>query len=243
MTRGRILVVEDESRVADFLARGLRAEGYLVDVARDGREGLERAREGGFAALLLDLMLPLMDGRALCLALRETGNTTPIIMLTAIDAMEDKVNGLRLGADDYLTKPFSFDELLARLDALIRRSRRFSDGGGGRRVLSVGDITLDRDAMVATRAGHRLELTAKEIALLELLLASPGRVLSRERILGNVWDTSEDPLTNIVDVYVRRLRRKLEEAGGPVPITTVRGHGYRLDAPPPSGTAPAMPSG
>ncbi|HEV7268019.1 MAG TPA: response regulator transcription factor [Falsiroseomonas sp.] len=227
----RIPVVEDEPRVADFLARGLRAEGFAVEVANDGRAGLQMARDGGFAALLLDLMLPRLGGRDVCMALRRAGDTTPVLMLTAMDALEDKVDGLGIGADDYLTKPFAFDELLARLNALIRRSRQgkrpVTSGG---RVLRVADVMFDRDAMAVTRAGRPVELTGKEMALLEVLMSAPGQVFSRERILGAVWGTAEDPLTNIVDVYIRRLRRKLEEdVGGTALITTVRGHGYRFD--------------
>jgi DNA-binding response OmpR family regulator len=227
----RVLVVEDEPRVADFLARGLRAEGYLVDIARDGREGLDMALGGEYGVLLLDRMLPRLGGREVCLALRQAGNATPLLMLTAMDSLEDKVDGLHIGADDYLTKPFAFEELLARLAALIRRARPGQpDGGRQDRTLRFAGIALDREARTVTRSGQRVELTAKEMALLELLMARPGRVLSRERILSQVWGTAEDPLTNIVEVYVRRLRRKLEEdLGAPPVIVTVRGHGYRLE--------------
>jgi DNA-binding response OmpR family regulator len=233
MTAGRVLIVEDEPRVADFLARGLRAEGYLVAVARDGRTGLEAARGGGYAAVLLDLMLPGLGGREVCMALRAAGDDTPVLMLTAMDTIEDKVDGLLIGADDYLTKPFAFDELVARLGALIRRSgRAVRAPAGPSRVLRAGDLAFDRDAMVVTRGGARIELTAKEMAVLEMLLAAAGRVVSRERLLSHVWGTAEDPLTNIVDVYIRRLRRKLDEETGAAPmIMTVRGHGYRLELP------------
>lgn len=232
MTVGRILVVEDEPRVADFVSRGLRAEGYVVEIARDGRQGLELARSGGYSAVLLDLMLPGLGGRDVCMALRAAGDQTPVLMLTAMDAIEDKVDGLAIGADDYLTKPFAFDELLARLAALIRRSRLAGrPAAGPSTVLRVGDLVFDRGGMVVSRAGRRIELTGKEMAVLEMLMAAPGRVISRERILSHVWGMAEDPLTNIVDVYIRRLRRKLdEETGGAPMIATVRGHGYRLDA-------------
>lgn len=230
MSMARILLVEDEARVADVLIRGLGAEGYEVEHAGDGETGLARARGGGFAAILLDLMLPGMDGRALCRALREAGDQTPILMLTAMDTIEERVEGLLIGADDYLTKPFAFDELVARLVALMRRSAapRLPPPDP---VLRCGDIALDRAALRVTRAGRRIELTGKELALLGLLMREAGRVVRRERILADVWGSSEEPGTNIVEVYIRRLRRKLEEETGGTPvIATVRGHGYRLDA-------------
>ena len=227
-----LLVVEDEPRVADFLGRGLRAEGYQVTFARTGAEALEIARAARFDAILLDIMLPGgMDGREICQRLRMRRDTTPILMLTALDGVEDRVEGLRLGADDYLGKPFAFDELLARIEALIRRGQRFAETT---RLLAAGDLVFDRDALTVACAGRRLDLTAKEMALLELLMAAPGRLFSRERILSNVWGLSEDPLTNVVDVYIARLRRKLEAGaeGALVPvIRTVRGRGYRLEMP------------
>ncbi len=226
----RLLVVEDEPRVADFLLRGLAAEGYEVEIARDGREGLARAREGGFAAILLDVMLPGLGGRELCRALRMAGDMTPVLMLTAMDAIEDRVEGLLIGADDYLTKPFAFDELAARLVALVRRSRLVPRAEATERMLRLADLVLDRAAMSLARAGRRIELTGREMALLELLMVAGGRVVPRERILAEIWGSGEDGLTNIVDVYIRRLRRKIEEETGGTPvIVTVRGHGYRLD--------------
>jgi DNA-binding response OmpR family regulator len=223
-----LLVVEDDARVADFLLRGLRAEGYSVTVARTGAEALEITARDRFDALVLDIMLPGgLDGRALCRQLRMRRDLTPILMLTALDSVEDRVEGLRLGADDYLGKPFAFDELLARVDALIRRGARFAETPP---VLTVGDLVFDREALAVSRAGQRVELTAKEMALLELLMAAPGRLFSRERILSTVWGVSEDPLTNVVDVYIGRLRRKLDAgrvAQAPM-IQTVRGLGYRL---------------
>jgi DNA-binding response OmpR family regulator len=230
MSGARLLVVEDEPRVADMLARGLGAEGYAVEVARDGREGLAMAERGGYAAILLDLMLPQLGGREICTQLRHGGDRTPILMLTAMDSLDDKVAGLLTGADDYVTKPFAFDELLARLVALLRRSRFAAPEGATPRVLRWADIVLDRGTMTVARGRFAIALTGKEMALLDLLMASAGRVVTRERILADVWGTSEDPQTNIVDVYVRRLRRKLEEdIGGTSLILTVRGHGYRLD--------------
>lgn len=224
-----ILVVEDDARVADFLLRGLSAEGYRVQLARTGPEGLALARGSELSLLLLDLMLPGLSGLELCQTLRAEGHQVPVLMLTALSNTEDKVSGLRLGADDYLTKPFAFEELLARIEALLRRGREQRPRAAS---LQVADLVLDRERMEVTRAGKPVALTAKELAFLELLMAAPGRVYSRERILSNVWGTNEDPLTNIVDVYVRRLRAKIDE-GHPVPLLkTVRGLGYRLDAAP-----------
>jgi DNA-binding response OmpR family regulator len=223
-----VLVVEDEAAVADVLLRGLGAEGYRVALARDGREALDAAAAERFDVILLDIMLPGgMDGRDVCQAIRARRDATPVLMLTALDAVEDRVEGLRLGADDYLAKPFSFDELLARIAALLRRA------GGASSVVSrleLGDLVFDRESLVVSRRGRRVELTAKELALLELLLSAPGSVFSRERILSNVWGLSEDPLTNVVDVYIGRLRRKLELEGADGPaITTLRGRGYRIE--------------
>ncbi|MBT2304679.1 response regulator transcription factor [Variovorax paradoxus] len=224
-----ILVVEDDARVADFLLRGLSAEGYRVQLARTGPEGLELARSSDLSLLLLDLMLPGLSGLELCQTLRAEGHHVPVLMLTALSDTEDKVSGLRLGADDYLTKPFAFEELLARIEALMRRGREQRLRAT---TLKVADLVLDRERMQVTRADKPVPLTAKELAFLELLMTAPGRVYSRERILSNVWGTNEDPLTNIVDVYVRRLRAKIDD-GHPLPLLkTVRGLGYRLDAAP-----------
>ncbi|MFE8646892.1 response regulator transcription factor [Sphingomonas sp. NCPPB 2930] len=221
-----ILVVEDDVRVADFLLRGLQAEGYGVQLARTGPEGLEAARTGDRQLLILDLMLPGIDGLELCRTLRAEGHQVPILMLTAMGNLEDKVHGLRLGADDYLTKPFAFDELLARMEALLRRSRTQQPRPA---TLQVADLVFDRERMQASRAGQPLSLTPKELAFLEVLMAAPGRVHSRERILSRVWGSNEDPLTNVVDVYVRRLRAKVDEGHALRLIKTVRGFGYRLD--------------
>jgi DNA-binding response OmpR family regulator len=224
-----LLVVEDDSRVADFLERGLRAAGYGVSIARSGPQGLAMARAGGPALVLLDLMLPGLSGIDLCQTLRAEGHHTPVLMLTAMSALDDKVTGLRLGADDYLTKPFAFEELLARIEALLRRGRQQQPIATS---LRVGDLLLDRERMVVTRNGETLALTAKEMAFLELMMSAPGRVFSRERILSNVWGVSEDPLTNVVDVYVKRLRSKIDEGRAAPLLQTVRGFGYRLDAGP-----------
>ena len=231
-----ILIVEDDARVADFLERGLRAEGYRVQVARNGTDGLAKARDVAQqmrndatpAVLVLDVMLPGMTGLEVCQTLRAGGVQLPILMLSALGALEDRVAGLRLGADDYLAKPFAFEELLARIEALMRRSRDTTPAASPRLV--VADLVLDRDTMRVTRADRPLTLTARELALLELLMSAPGRLFSRERILANVWGTNEDPLTNVVDVYIRRLRSKIDDGSEQPLIHTVRGLGYRLEA-------------
>jgi DNA-binding response OmpR family regulator len=232
-----IILIEDDPRIADFLQRGLRAEGLQVHRAATGPEGLalvmEAARqnktETAPTVVVLDLMLPGMNGMEICQTLRAQGITFPLLMLTALNTLEERVAGLRMGADDYMCKPFEFEELLARLEALARR-------GQGLKIsrptqLQVADVMLDRESMRASRAGEALNLTARELALLELLMSAPGRLFSRERILSSVWGLNEDPLTNVVDVYIRRLRSKIDE-GRPVPlIQTLRGLGYRLEAP------------
>ena len=232
-----ILLVEDDARIADFLDRGLRAEGYRVQVARNGPDGLVLGREAARAAaeadvptvMLLDVMLPGISGLEVCQALRMSQVHLPILMLTALGTLEDRVGGLRMGADDYLVKPFEFEELLARVEALARRGQR--PWAATRELLIVADLELDTRAMRASRAGRALALTARELALLELLMSAPGRLFSRERILANVWGTHEDALTNVVDVYIRRLRSKVDEGFEPPLIHTQRGLGYRLEAP------------
>ena len=220
-----VLLIEDDERISSFVVRGLRAEGYSVDVARTGQAGLELATGDHLAVIILDIMLPDMDGRALCALLREQGVTTPVLMLTALDSVEDRVKGLRTGADDYLTKPFAFEELLARIEALMRRSSGFS---GRPEQLRLADLELDRGTLEVRRAGRLVELTAKELALLEFLMSAEGKVVSRTRILESVWGQTTDPLTNVVDVYVRRLRAKIDEGFDPQLIHTVRGYGYRM---------------
>jgi DNA-binding response OmpR family regulator len=218
-----VLLVEDEPRVADFIDRGLR-----VTVAATGGEGVELAKTGEFDVIVLDLMLPDMHGYDVCQRIRLEGDHTPILMLTAMDATEDKIKGLKAGADDYLTKPFDFDELLARIEALVRRSHNFAPSSN---VLKVADLVLDRELLEVRRGEDTIKLTAKELAILELLMSAPGRVFSRTRILNQVWGYSEDPLTNVVDVYIARLRRKIDPPGREPLLETVRGHGYRLKAP------------
>jgi DNA-binding response OmpR family regulator len=229
-----ILIVEDDTRVADFLERGLKAEGYRIRLATTGTDGLEACRNlweeqsqtGVRGLVLLDLMLPGMNGLDLCQTLRASHINLPILMLTALGRIEDRVAGLRMGADDYMVKPFGFEELLARIEALFRRGTLIAEPAGA--VLKVGDLELDRSRFSLHRAGEEIRLTTKELALLELLMSSPGRVFSRQRILTNVWGIDEDPLTNVVDVYIRRLRSKVDEPFGTSLIETVRGVGYRV---------------
>jgi two-component system, OmpR family, response regulator len=230
----RVLVVEDETRMAALLKRGLEEEGYAVDVAPDGPEGLWLATEHDYGVILLDAMLPGIDGFEVCAKLRVLGKWAPVVMLTARDSIEDRVRGLDAGADDYLTKPFAFAELLARVRALLRRGNPERPS-----VLSVGDLHLDPAAHRVTRAGNEIDLTAKEFALLELLMRHSGHVLSRDRILEHVWDFAYVAGSNVVDQYVGYLRRKLDRPFGRDDIETVRGAGYRLRLPPPAPADPA----
>lgn len=222
------LLVEDDERVRRFVIRGLQTEGYVVSTAADGVQGLELACRESFDVLILDLMLPGMSGKELCHRLRAAGVQVPILMLTALDALEDKVEGLRSGADDYLTKPFDFEELVARIEALVRRSRGTLPNPST--VLRAGDVVLDREAHVVRRAGKPVELTTTEFQLLDLLMSNSGKVLSRTRILMKIWNYDSDPLTNVVDVYIRRLRAKLGWDAERGPIRTLRGYGYKLEA-------------
>ncbi|WP_420427449.1 response regulator transcription factor [Algiphilus sp.] len=221
----QLLIVEDDTRVARFLERGLSAEGYTCTLVHHGTRGLEMARHGAFDLILLDRMLPGHDGVAICRALRKAQIDTPILMLTALDEVDDRVEGLRTGADDYLGKPFDFEELLARLEALARRSGDYRDDND---VLTHGPLQLDIPALALSCRGQPVSLTTTEMALIRLLMSQPKRVYSRERILNAVWGQTEDPMTNIVDVYIGRLRRKLDSKDAPSLIETVRGAGYRL---------------
>jgi len=219
----RVLVVEDERRLAAALQRGLQAEGFTVDVAHDGPQGLWLADEHDYDAIVLDIMLPGISGFEACRRLRGEAVWTPVLMLTARDSVDDRVTGLDAGADDYLVKPFAWPELLARLRALIRRGDHERPT-----VLEVGDLRLDP----ATRAVHRgdaaIDLSAKEFALLETFMRRPGEVLSRFHLLEHAWDFAYENRSNVVDVYMRRLRRKIDEPFGRDSLETVRGAGYRL---------------
>ncbi len=219
----RILVVEDDKKVARFLEKGLREEGYSVDVSHDGADGLVKARVYDYDLLLLDVMLPGRSGLEIVRHLRAAEKTVPVLMLTARDAREDIVLGLDAGADDYLTKPFGFDELLARIRALLRR------GGAARpdRLL-YDDVELDRVSHAASRGGRALDVTPKEFQLLEFMMLHAERVVRRTELLEKVWDLHFDPMSNVVDVHVGHLRRKLRDAGDGPLLYTVRGVGYIL---------------
>ncbi len=220
----RILVVEDDDRIADFLVRALQSERHTCIRCADGKEALELGRQADFELILLDIMLPNISGTEICQELRLRKITTPIIMLTAMDGVDDIITGLKMGADDYLTKPFVIDELLARIEAVARRKIA---NNKDKPDLIVGDVVMNSQSMHVTAAGKTIELTAKELAVLELLMANPDRLFSRERILNNIWGMSVDPLTNVVDVYIGRLRKKLGKDNTPF-IETVRGMGYRI---------------
>jgi DNA-binding response OmpR family regulator len=219
----RMLLVEDEKKVADIIERGLKAERFAVDVCHDGRAGWEMANAYDYDLIILDLMLPGLSGTEILEKVRRKNQSVPILILTARDGMADKVKNFETGADDYLTKPFAFAELLLRIKALLRRGpvNRSS-------VLRVGDLEIDRLSQNVRRAGKKIELTAKEYGLLEYLATHPGRVFSRTMIIEHVWDQSFEGLTNIVDVYVRHLREKVDDPFPTKLLRTVRGVGYSL---------------
>ena len=217
----RILLIEDEKKVADFIARGLRAERMAVDVAGDGPTGWDMASRVDYDVIILDLMLPGMSGTELLRRLRRNGRDSAVLVLTARDATPDKVENFEAGADDYLTKPFAFAELKVRIKALLRRQPSTRSN-----VLKVADLEVDRLGQQVRRGGKKIELTSKEYALLEYLASHAGRVLSRTMIIEHVWDESFEGLTNIVDVYVRHLREKIDEPFSTRLIRTVRGVGY-----------------
>jgi two-component system OmpR family response regulator len=219
----RVLVVEDEIKMASLLRRGLEEEGHAVDVANDGAEGLWMAQENPYAVVVLDVMLPRIDGFEVCRRLREAGIWAPVLMLTARDAVGDRVAGLDAGADDYLVKPFSLLELAARIRALVRRDDRARPA-----VLANGDLRLDPATKQAVRDSHEIVLSPKEFSLLELFLRHPGTVLTRTQIIDAVWDFAYDGTSNVVDQYVTYLRKKVDKPFGRHDIETVRGMGYRL---------------
>ena len=222
----KILIVEDDERVGSFLSRGLKAEGYLTLLINDGLDAQEAVKQFEPDVIILDRMLPKLDGLTLCQQLRSQQVKARILILSALSEVDERVKGLRAGADDYLGKPFHFEELLARIEALAKRTISAEHS----RRLQVADLVLDLDSMRVQRAGDDLILTAKELGILELLMSNSGKVYSRERILTNVWGMNEDPLTNIVDVYLARLRKKVDD---PYPVKllhTRRGLGYCLQA-------------
>lgn len=222
----RLLIVEDDPKLADFVARGLRAERFAVDVAADGLTGLQHLEAYSYDLLLLDLMLPRLSGTELLQRVRTAQPSLPVLVLTARDATEDKVRHFEAGADDYLTKPFDFAELVVRVKALLRRTPAPRTD-----LLRIADLEVNRLTQQVRRAGQRIELTSKEYGVLAYLLSSPGRVFSRTMILEHVWDQSFEGVTNIVDVYMRYLRRKLDEPFDEKLIHTVRGVGYCIRAP------------
>jgi DNA-binding response OmpR family regulator len=220
----RVLIVEDEEKLSGIVARGLKGEGFAVDIASDGEKGLELATSYAYDAIVLDIMLPKLSGTAVLEGIRQKNHHVPIIMLTAKDAVGDKVKHIDAGADDYLTKPFSCSELLVRIRALLRRSpMQRSD------VIKIADLEIDRLSRQVKRAGKRIELSAKEYALLEYLSLNSDRVLSRAMIIEHVWDESFEALTNIVDVYIRQLRSKIDDGHDKKLIKTVRGIGYAIN--------------
>lgn len=224
----RILVVEDDPKLAGLIARGLREETYAVDIAGNGRDALVQAALNEYDAIVLDVLLPGLDGLAVCRQLRDRGQRTPVLMLTSRDAVADRIAGLDEGADDYLTKPFDFGELLARLRALLRRPETLQPAR-----LAVGDLEIDSRARSVIRAGAPISLTAKEYSLLELLARHARQVVSRADIVAHVWDDNHDPFTNAVEVYVNRLRGKIDKAPWTPLLHTKRGAGYVLSESPP----------
>jgi DNA-binding response OmpR family regulator len=221
----RVLVVEDDGKIADFVAKGLREAGFTVDVVKTGEDGLAYLLSGSCDAAVVDIMLPGMDGLTMISRLRDTGIATPILILSARRSVDDRVLGFRKGGDDYLTKPFSFTELLARIQALIRRA---GSSQTARAKLQFEDLVMDPLAREVTRGGRRIDLQPREYALLEYFMRHPGQVLSKTMILEHIWDYDFDPQTNVVDVLVFRLRNKIEQEGAAKLLHTLRGVGYVL---------------
>ena len=223
----KLLVVEDNEQVAHFVAKGLREAGHAVDHANNGRDGLFLASSEPYDAIVLDRMLPGgIDGLGIIEALRRTGNKTPILILSALAEVDERVRGLKAGGDDYLTKPFAFAELQARVEALARRSSQ--GAGAGETALAVGDLRLDLRARTATRAGKPIQLQPREFKLLEYLMRHAGQVVTRTMLLENVWEYHFDPQTNVIDVHMSKLRHKIDAGFEPPLLNTVRGVGYRL---------------
>lgn len=220
----RILIVEDDKKVAAFLQKGLREEQYAVDVCRNGEDAVYEAQVNPYDVIILDIMLPGKDGFTICRELRENNVLTPILMLTAKDSLEDKIIGLSEGADDYLTKPFSFEELLARIRALLRRNQDYKTG-----LLKVADLELDPLRRTVQRGGTPITLSGKEYALLEYLLRNKGIILSQSKIIDHVWDRNYDGTSNLINVYINHLREKIDKDAEVKLIKTVRGQGYKID--------------
>ena len=220
----RLLIVEDDQATRDFIAKGFGEEGYVVEVAPDGREGLYHATDGGFDAVVLDRLLPGLDGLSLIKSMRAAGLKTPVLMLTALSAVDERVKGLRAGADDYLVKPFSFQELHARIEALLRRPQEVEET----HTLACRDLEVDLLTRKVTRGGREISLTPREFQILEFFLRRKNRVVSRTMLLEGVWDYHFDPNTNVVDVHISKLRRQLDENGADPMIETIRGAGYMV---------------
>lgn len=219
----RLLVVEDDARMADMLDRSLKEQGYAVDLARDGEQALYQAAVNSYDAVILDVSLPRRDGLSVAQQLRAKGSRVPVLMLTARDSVRDRVAGLDAGADDYLTKPFELDELFARLRALMRRMPELLPS-----EIRVADLVIDTRSQTVARAGRPIALTTKEYAMLEFLARNAGRVVGRAELTDHVWDEHHDPFSNAIEVYVNRLRKKIDSDGAPTLIHTHRGTGYRL---------------
>lgn len=221
----RILIIEDDRKIANAIKKGLEQESYAVDVSYDGQDGYGQAKTIDYDLIILDRMLPGIDGLEICRALREQKNKTSILMLTAKDKVTDKVEGLNAGADDYLAKPFSFEELLARIRALLRRPQEFTNN-----ILTVANLSLDRVAFEVKRTNKLISLSSKEFALLEYLMRNPNRILTKDNIIAHVWDYDADILPNTVEVYIGYLRNKIDKpfASEPSVIQTIRGFGYKL---------------
>lgn len=220
----RLLIVEDDKKVGRFLQRGLEEEHYAVDLVRNGNDAVYQASTNEYDVIILDIMLPGKDGLAVCRELRKKKVITPIIMLTALDSIEDKVSGLSEGADDYLTKPFSFEELLARIRALMRRDKDYKTG-----TLTAGELELDPFKREVTLKGKPVELTGKEYSMLEYLMRNKGRVLSPAKILEHIWGMADVKDRNILNVYINRLREKIDRPAGASLIRTIRGYGYKIE--------------
>ena len=222
----RILVVEDDREAASYLTRGLKESGHIVDHALDGQDGLHLAMGGNYDVAVVDRMMPRMDGLTMVRRMRDEGNRTPVLFLSALGEVDDKVKGLRAGGDDYLAKPFAFTELLARIDALVRRNGQETV----QTKLQVGDLELDLLSRTATRSGNKIDLQPREFLLLEYLMKHAGQVVTRTMLLENVWEYHFDPQTNVIDVHMSRLRAKLDKNFGEPLLHTIRGAGYSLRA-------------
>jgi DNA-binding response OmpR family regulator len=225
----RLLFAEDDRQLLTAISRGLREAGYVVDQATDGAQALALAKENEYEVIILDVLMPKKDGLEVCRAIRESGSRVPILMLTALDAVDKRISGLDAGADDYLSKPFDFGELLARLRALTRRHREKAPTR-----LVIGDLEIDSERHTVRRGGREITLTAREFTLLQYLAQNVGRVVSRAELMEHVWDDTRNTYSNIIDVYAGRLRRKIDEGERDAMFATVRGVGFRLDAPSPA---------